>query len=65
MTGGEVAERQTHGLMLFDAEGPPPGLLGPRLPAAPMRRRCVTPELELLGWPGSLGAAVPRGGHHP
>ncbi len=46
-------------------EGPAPGTFG----AAPADRaggvRCVTPGPEFLGWPESLGAAVPRGGHHP
>ncbi len=51
--------------MLFDAEDPPRALLEARLPAAPLRWRCVTPELEFLEWPESLDAAVPRGGHHP
>ena len=37
----------------------------PRLPAAPMKWLCVTPELELLEWLESLGAAVPRGGIRP
>ena len=48
---------------LYDAEDPPPELLEPRLPAATMKWPCVTPELELLEWPESLGAAVPRGEH--
>ena len=51
--------------MLFDAEGLPPELLGPRLPAAPIGWWCVTPELGFLEWPEPLDAAVPRGGHQP
>jgi hypothetical protein len=46
-----------------DEKGRPPKLLGPRLPAAPVRWRCVTPELEFPEWPQSLDAAVPRGEH--
>ncbi len=48
-------------MRLYDAEDPPRELLEPRLPAAPMKRRCVTPEPGLLEWLASLGAAVPRG----
>jgi hypothetical protein len=51
--------------MLFDAEDPPLELREPRLPAAPMRWRYLTPELELVERLGFLGAAVARGGHHP
>ena len=64
-------ERQKHGLLyLYDLEDPPADekgrppelLLGPRLPAAPVRWRCVTPELGFPEWPEPLDAAVPRGG---
>ena len=48
-----------------DEEGRPPELLGPRLSAAPVGWRCVTPEPEFLEWPESLDAAEPRGEHHP
>jgi hypothetical protein len=74
MTGGEVMERQKHGLLYLydlgdppaDEKGRPPELLlGPRLPAAPVGWRCVTPELGFPEWPEPLDAAVPRGGHHP
>ena len=61
-------ERQKHGLHLYDLgdlpaddKGRPPELLGPRLPAAPMGWRRVTPELEFPEWPEPLDAAVPRG----
>ncbi len=71
MTGGEAMERQKHGLLyLYDLGDPPadekgrsPKLLGPRLPAAPMRWRCVTPELGFLEWPEPLNVAEPRGEH--
>ncbi len=64
-------ERQKHGLLyLYDLEDPPADekgwpreLLGPRLPTAPMRWRCVMPEPEFLEWPEPLDAAVPRGEH--
>ncbi len=51
--------------MLFDAQDSPQELREPRFPAAPVRWRCVTPELEFLEWPEFLDAAVPRGGHPP
>jgi hypothetical protein len=56
-------EGHKHGVRLYDAQDPPRELLEPRLPAAPVGWRCVAPKLELLEWPGSLDAAVPRGGH--
>ena len=64
MTGGAGNRRgPEHGVRLYDAEDPPRELLEPRLPPAPMKWPCVTPELELLEWLESLGAAVPRGEH--
>jgi hypothetical protein len=64
MTGGPGNHGgPEHGVRLYDAEDPPRELLEPRLPAAPMKRLCVTPELDLLEWLESLGAAVPRGEH--
>ena len=72
MTGGEAMERQKHGLYLYDLEDPPadekgrpPELPGPRLPAAPVGWRCLTPGLGFLEWPEPSDATVPRGGHHP
>jgi hypothetical protein len=58
MTGPpKVKQGQRHNLQLHNAEDLPRELLGPRLPVAPLRWRCVTPEPEFPG------AAVPRGRH--
>jgi len=47
---------------LYDAEDPPRELLGPRLPAAPVGWRCVTPGLEFLEWPSPWMPPYPVGG---
>jgi hypothetical protein len=46
--------------MLFDAEDPPLELREPRLPTAPTKWPCVRPELELVEWPESSLATLPR-----
>ena len=71
MTGGdtfdggvlEIVEGQNTGCVCTTPRTRPRKLLEPRLPAAPMKWPCLTPEPELLEWLESLGAAVPRGEH--